>query len=44
MEPQLDFWRQVVWEMIENTIDEYKEAVGGLLKMDKSKEGGLGIP
>ena len=28
MEPQLDFCHQLVWEMVENTIDEQTEAEG----------------
>ena len=28
MEPQLDFWRQLGWEMVENTLDEEIEAGG----------------
>ena len=28
VEPQLDFWRQLGWDMVENTLDEETEAGG----------------
>ena len=37
LEPQLDFWRQLGREMVENTLDEETEAGGGLWNTDERK-------
>ena len=42
MDPRLDFWHQLIWEMVENTIYEDTEAGGGLWKTSESKEGDHG--
>ena len=40
--PQLDFWRKLGWEMIENTLDEETEAGGVYGRRLRSRRGTLG--
>ena len=42
MEPQLDFWCQLVWEMVENTLDEDTDAGGVDGIWMRSRRGSLG--
>ena len=42
MEPQLNFWRQLVWEMAEKKIDEETEAGGVDSRRMRSRMGTLG--
>ena len=41
MEPQLGFWSQLVWEMVENTLDEEIEAGGVYERIMRARRGGL---
>ena len=42
MDPQLDFWRQLGFEMVEITLDEEKEAGGFDRRRLREKKGALG--
>ena len=42
VEPQLDFWRQLEWDMVDNTLDEETEAGGVDGIQPKSRRGALG--
>ena len=41
MDPWLDFWRQLVWDMVENTLDEETEAGGVCGRRLRARRGDL---
>ena len=42
LDPQLDFWSQLVWLMVDNTLDEDTEDVGVDGRWMRAKRGALG--
>ena len=42
MDPRLDFWHQLIWEMVENTIYEDTEAGGVYGRLLRARRGTMG--